>query len=370
MRLRRVLWLGFYDPGYSRNRVLLKGLRALGVEVEECRVDPRRAGTIGKYVRLLREAWSRRRGDWDVVAVAHPGLNAVWIAALLFPRRVVYDAFYSFYQSEVEDRGTARRGSFRAAALYAAEWLSLRMARFTLIDTSTHARYFAKTYGRSEASFIRVPIGADDAIFRPSDAAREGAFVVEFHGSFIPLQGIDVILRAAKILDAEGGFAFRLIGSGQTFRAMRALAGSLALTNAEFLGPLPQSGDGPNVVAEMARADAVLGIFGTGRKTGMVVPNKVYEGMACARPVVTADTEAVRELLACGKEVLCVPAGDPEALAAALRKLKGDAAFRASLAEAGYRVYAASFVPRVLAEGLKRELEARWDAVDGAGSSR
>ena len=34
-----VLYFGVYDPDYSRNRVLIKGLKANGVRVVECRVS-------------------------------------------------------------------------------------------------------------------------------------------------------------------------------------------------------------------------------------------------------------------------------------------------------------------------------------------
>ena len=66
-----------------------------------------------------------------------------------------------------------------------------------------------------------------------------------------------------------------------------------------------------------------------------MVPNKVWQAMAAGRPVVTADTPAVREVLEDGRTALLVPAGDPDALAEALARLAGDAALRARLGEAG-----------------------------------
>ena len=55
-----------------------------------------------------------------------------------------------------------------------------------------------------------------------------------------------------------------------------------------------------------------------------MVPNKVWQAMAVGRPVVTADTPAVREVLEDGLTALLVPAGDPDALASALGRLAGD----------------------------------------------
>jgi len=63
------------------------------------------------------------------------------------------------------------------------------------------------------------------------------------------------------------------------------------------------------------RAGCALGIFGTGAKAARVIPNKVFQALACARPVVTADTPAARELLTHEIDALLVPPGDGSALA-------------------------------------------------------
>ena len=51
-----------------------------------------------------------------------------------------------------------------------------------------------------------------------------------------------------------------------------------------------------------------------------MIPNKVFQALACARPVITADT-LPRALLTDEADALLVRPGDPEALAGALRRL-------------------------------------------------
>ena len=63
-----------------------------------------------------------------------------------------------------------------------------------------------------------------------------------------------------------------------------------------------------------AGADLCLGVFGATPKAARVVPHKVYTALAAGRPVLTADTPAVRELLRPGEEVWTMPPGDPDAL--------------------------------------------------------
>ena len=85
---------------------------------------------------------------------------------------------------------------------------------------------------------------------------------------------------------------------------------------------------------ELAVADIVLGVFGASDKTARVVPCNVYDGLAAGRCVVTGDGEAPRELLKDGEEVVLVRRNDPEALAAALRRLDGNPALRDQFADA------------------------------------
>ena len=87
-----------------------------------------------------------------------------------------------------------------------------------------------------------------------------------------------------------------------------------------------------------------------------MVPNKVWQAMAVGRPVVTADTPAVREVLEDGRTAVLVPAGDPDALAEALARLVADAALRARLGEAARAVYLERGTPAAVAGRLAEAL--------------
>jgi glycosyltransferase involved in cell wall biosynthesis len=112
-------------------------------------------------------------------------------------------------------------------------------------------------------------------------------------------------------------------------------------------------------LAETIRgADVCLGIFGETGKAARVVPNKVYEAMASARPVITGDSPAAREFLRDGVDCLLCRRGDPAALAEAILRLRGDRALSERLAAEGRRRFEAIAAPPVIGRELVRRLDA------------
>ena len=108
---------------------------------------------------------------------------------------------------------------------------------------------------------------------------------------------------------------------------------------------------------ELHRAGTALGVFGTSEKASRVIPNKVFQALACGVPVVTADTRGARELLVDDESALLVPPGDAPALAAAVRRLAEDPALAHRLAEGGLRAYRAHASEYALGERWRTLIE-------------
>jgi glycosyltransferase involved in cell wall biosynthesis len=93
-----------------------------------------------------------------------------------------------------------------------------------------------------------------------------------------------------------------------------------------------------DIAGVYAASDAVLFPVTWPEPFGLVP----LEAMAVGRPVVATATGGAAEYLQDGVNALLVPVGDPVALAAAVRRLAGDPALRAALADGG-RATAARF---------------------------
>jgi glycosyltransferase involved in cell wall biosynthesis len=345
----RILLAGTFDPEFARNRVLLSLLKRAGFEIEVARrelwgherhllVDQPKWQLLRRgltaYPGLIRTVARAQRPD--VIFVPYPGYGDVpLIAPIARARRVplMFDTFISLYDTIVEDRGLRGRKSVIGRATHAADTVACRLAELVLCDTPAHADYFAEATGVSRDRFRVLWLGAQEDVFRPQPDVTPVPGLVVFHGTFVPLQGLPTIIRAAKLLEPNG-IRFRIIGDGQERPVVEKLVGELEAANVELPGRVPLQ----DVPREIAAASLCLGIFGTSAKAGRVVPNKVFECLAVGRPVVTGDTGAIRAAFS-GSEVAVVPAGDPESLAEKIRTLLAHPARLTSLAEAGRERY-------------------------------
>ena len=208
-------------------------------------------------------------------------------------------------------------------------------------------RFFREEFRLADDRVEVCLVGAEDRLFRPG-WQPETPFHALFVGKLIPLHGLETILAAARLAPEV---PFRVVGSGQLERLLDSRPANVTWVPWVDYEDLP---------GELQQAGCALGIFGTGDKTARVIPNKAFQALACACPLVTADTAAARELLTDGADALLIPAGDAEALAGAVRRLASDPALARRLGDEGRATYEAQASEDVL--GLRwRDLLERAD---------
>jgi glycosyltransferase involved in cell wall biosynthesis len=322
------------------------------VEVEEEHVsvwdDVRHGWAVGpgRALRLgVAEArlFGRRPHGFDAFLVGYPGhldLPAARRAAR--GRPVVFNPLVSLADTLVADRGRFRPGSLAARTLETIDRRAFRSANLVVADTEAHGRYFAELAGIEQVPVCFV--GAEERLFQPA-WRRPERFTALFAGKLIPLQGVETILAAAQLAT---DIAFRVIGSGQLEGLLRT-----APPNVEHVAWVEYE----RLPGELQAAGCALGIFGTSGKAQRVIPNKAFQALATGTPVVTADTPAARELLADGESAMLVPAGDPEALAEAIRRLADNRDLAERIATGGRTAYEREASEAVLGERWRGIIE-------------
>ncbi len=313
---------------------MISSLRRAGVDVDERhesvwegRRDAWRAGarTALRLARAEVALLRRPRERYDAVIVGYPG-HADVLAAKWAGRGapVVFNPLVALSDTLVGDRGRFSDGSLPARVLRAVDRRALRAADVVVADTDANARFLADLGGIAHVESCLV--GAEDRVFRAG--WRPASFThALFVGKLIPLHGLETILAAAR---AAPELRFRIVGSGQLDALLEGRP-----PNVEHLPWVEYE----RLPAEYLGAGASLGIFGTSAKAARVIPNKVFQALACGAPVITADTPAARELLTDGYDALLVKPGDHAALADALRRLAANDDLRNRIAFVGLGTY-------------------------------
>lgn len=335
-----ICYFGIFDPEYSRNRIFIKGLKKLGINVLLC-VSARRG--VLKYFELIKKHW-RMRHRYDIMIVGYPGQQSAIVARILTRKPIIFDALVSLYDSMADDRAVIKRKSASACYYWFIDYLSCHLADRVLVDTDAHKEYFARVFHLCRENIQRIFIGSDDdKIYPLPDRSPNFIFRVHFHGCFNPLQGVEIIIKAAKILEREA-IEFILIGTGQTFNTVYNLSKSLNLHNITFIDSVPYG----QLREYLTKADVSLGIFGVTDKALRVIPNKVYEALAARAPVITGRTPAIAELLTDRENVLLCEMGNEKDLAAKIREFHQNQALRASIARRGYELFTTALTPTIL----------------------
>lgn len=345
---KNICAFGYFDLEGQRSWVIRKGLEESGCDLRLCRTETH--GFLPK-MRDLHRQWKGLGNAIDVLYVVFPGHFLMPLAWWIARRKnipVILDVFISLFETEVEDRARLSAWNPKAWLLWIIDWLACALADSILIDTEEHRDFFVKRYHIAREKFLVIPVGCRTDLFSPRNAERHpGPFLVRFHGSFIPLHGIETILGTAQELKNDG-VAFELAGKGQTLPAMQKRAQELNLTNVRFVG-MKSLNEIPDFIAG---ADVSLGIFGTGAKAQRVIPTKAFEILAMGKPLITACSPATERVFRDRENVLLTKAGDPHDLAEKIRELKNNAALAASIAQNGRALFLEKFQPRTVVAPL------------------
>lgn len=337
-----VLWWGRSDPGYSRNRIVRGLFRDLGWRIRDFRPPIASIGDL-----------------WASLQV-HRAPSLIWVpcfrqrdlgAALRYGRRkqipVIADPLISAWDKQVFEQRRFSETSSAARALLRWESGLLSACDLVIADTPAHARFFAERLGVAEDRIQVLWVGAEETLFRPAPARPAGHTVEAlFFGSFIGLHGTGTVIEAARLCQ-DAAIVWTLLGDGPERPAARASASGLTQVRFEHAidyARLPQ---------RILAADILLGVFGASAKAGRVIPNKVFQALACGRPVVTRSGEGYpAESDSATSGLTFVPPDDPAALAAAVTRLAAAPDLRARSGRLGHDYFRSNFSATVLQSQL------------------
>jgi len=274
-----------------------------------------------------------RRG-FDVIHSANPP-DTFWAIALLFKPfgvRYVFDHHDLCPELYLARFGERRAGSLPHRLLQWLERMQFACADL-VISTNESYRQEALARGRKPPGRVRVvrsgPSHERFAVVREpvAELKRGRRFLVAYLGVMAPQDGVDHLLRAARVLlDRRDDVAFTFIGSGDSFEELQCLSHKLGLDSAcRFTGRVPDA----DVERLLATADVCVSPDPRNPLNDVSTMNKVLEYMACGKPVVCFDLREHR--FSAGDGALYAEPNRDEDLAAKIEQLLDDPGLSARL---------------------------------------
>jgi len=315
--------------------VLKKILELQGVEVIEC--HEKISGVSSFILGYFRLIFKHQKLDYDVMIIPWRGIIALPLAKVLCKKPIVYNSAISIYDTLVLDRKTIKPNSVKAKIIHVIEKLAYQWSDMIYTESFAYIKYFVNEFSLDKNKFRRLFLSVDETIYQPLPYKEPTQkFKVLYFGTFIPLHGTDTIVEAAKIVSKYKDIVFIFSGTGQEKILVENLAKKYHLSNVKFLGFVEKS----IYLKNITEADVCLGIFGKSSKAKNVVTNKVTQILASQKPLITMDSEAIREINAENeKNCILVPPNDPKKLAEAILFLKNNPHERESIAKAGRDLY-------------------------------
>ena len=349
--VKNVLYIGEYYEDYTRNYIFINGLKQNQVSVHEINLIKM---SKSKRIKVLLSNFKKLKNiDFDVLiffSIKTSPINFLLARAFAYIKRIpfIHDIFISKHLTYYYDRklSTVKKKIkiklYYWIYYYVLDFFECHFSNYILLDTFSHINYFHKKYNIPLRKFRRILVGARDDIYFPLNIKKKNdeKFIVGYWGTFIPLHGVEYIIKAFELLKNESNIYLSLLGKGLTYETNKELAERLKIKNIEFIPKMFIASKELNKLPEfIAKFDVGLGIFGIGEKTLLAIPNKIFEGIAMKIPMINCESPAIRELFNANENIILCEPGNPRALADAILKLKNDHDLLLKIKENAYKIF-------------------------------
>jgi glycosyltransferase involved in cell wall biosynthesis len=299
------VWRTYSTPGYGRD------LRS-------------RLASYGTFALWSAVAGARAPRP-DVVVASSPSLPSAAAAAVVARARGARFVLEvrDLWPDSVVAMGLVRDPRVIAAARRVEAFCYRRAERVVALTEGIRDGIVAK--GVSPAKVVLITNGVDLEIATGAEPAAapvpDGAFVAMYVGAHGTYSSLETLLDAAEALRERPDVRIVLVGGGDRKAALVADAQRRGLANVAFVDPVPKR----EVPSWLARADACILPYQDRALFAGALPNKAFDYLAAARPIVAAappgELTRLVEAAGCG---VAVPPEDGPALAAAILRLAAD----------------------------------------------
>ena len=217
-----------------------------------------------------------------------------------------------------------------------------RRSDHIVVVTRAFEEFLVERWNVPRQKISVVENGVETSLFAPSNSDTglrsqldaEGKFVVCYIGTMGMAHGLETLVDAADQLRLTApDVVFLLVGEGADKERIIAMSKERGLDNLRVLDQQPRE----TIPGYISASDACLVLL---RKTDLfktVIPTKMLEFMACARPLVLGVDGQAREIMENAQAGIFIEPGNANALVEAVNRLRADTRLRETLGNNGRR---------------------------------
>lgn len=329
-----------------RDQVTIRGLRENEVMVSE--ITDNRSG-FKKIIKIIKK-YHQSKNLYDLLIIGYTGAILVPWLRFVSRKKIIYNAGNSFYESMNISRDSGR---VKTVWYWLIDFFAFHLANHILVESERQKKFIAKTFFIQPKKISVHLTGVDDRdfYFDPKIQKLE-TFTAVFRGKFLPEAGVDIIIRAAKLLE-NSGVKIRVIGRGFLEKEIRLLIAELKPQNLELITDVLSS----SILREkMQECHLALGQMANHSRLLRTIPHKAFESAAMRLPYLSRRNDGLLELFEADKTCFCVNSSDEYALAKKIIFLKNNSHLLNQVARNAFDPYQNTFTSKVLGGKLVTKL--------------
>jgi glycosyltransferase involved in cell wall biosynthesis len=298
----------------------------------------------------------------DVIIVTSPPLF-VGITGILtkwFKNTPMIFEVRDLWPESAIDTGVLTNKLFIKAA-YLVEKFSYKFADKINVLTPAFEKALIEKKSINKDKIMFVPNGADLDIFQPGKKENwvrekynlKGKFVITYMGAHGIANNLDSILNVAKKCLENKDIRFMLVGDGMEKKRLKDRAISEGINNVIFVESQPKQ-----VIPDFCNAsDVCSAVLKKVDTFKTVYPNKVFDYMSCAKPILLGIDGVARDLIEESHSGYYVDPDNPEDFKEKIVRLYENKEELISLGKNGLDYVTTNFSREKLAENYQKELE-------------
>jgi len=345
-----------------RGKFLVREQVSPGVTLLRCHVSGLyNKSFLGRFWAYLSFAFSStlagilRAPAPDIIVGTSPPLTValtMWALAVFYGVPAVFEVRDLWPESAV-DTGVLRWRPLIWLG-YRLEELAYRRATWINVLTPAFEEALATRKGVSRRRISMIPNGADLDLMAPgpkdNDVRRklhlEGKFVVSYFGAHGRANRVGQLLDVAELLKhSHPDVRIVLVGDGMEKPMLVEQANTRGLDNVVFVDAVPKR----EVADYINASDVCTAVLMRNDTFKTVYPNKVFDYMSCARPIILAIDGTARRMLESAGAGIYVEPENADAFAEAVLQLKDDPQRCHQMSKCGLEFVRANYDRRRLA---------------------